>query len=58
MTTHTVCAHRMTIRVPGLWLWKLVMHFSVLVFHALENSTVRPTQLDVFKRTYTTKTSL
>ena len=48
----------MTRRFPGLWLWKLVMHFSVLVFHALENSTVRPTQLDVFTRTYTTKTSL
>jgi hypothetical protein len=48
----------MTLWFPGLWLWKLVMHFSVLVFHALENSTVGPTQLDVFKRTYKTKTSL
>ena len=49
---------RMTRRFPGLCLWKLVMRFSVLVLHALENRTARPTQSDVFKRTYTTKTSL
>jgi hypothetical protein len=50
---------RMTRRFPGLCLWKLVMRFSVLVFQrTLENSTARPTQSDVFKRTYTTKTSL
>jgi len=31
MTTHTVCAHRMTIRFAGLWLWKLVMCVCVVM---------------------------